>query len=111
MERHYQCMALSTGHLTTADHIALIKESQAGNNRILVRETGLFVKLALPQQCKTNDYEAHIQSELGLFNASAKDASFTTILRYALDNGLALIEFDSDTDTTDFFKLHRGFDL
>ncbi len=88
----YQCFTLSTAHVTPEQRKFLDLNGPVLDNRVFVRDSGWFVKLA---QC---DDFYDLEDELNYFKKIGLSSEHLNVVEHAIREGYGLIEFDCDAD-------------
>ncbi len=96
-EENYRAVAMSTGHLSEADRDALAQAVLDGEQMVLQRRTGFFLKLM-----EDDDEDAEVASG----NYSHGDSeTIKDIIRWAYRRGYRMIEFDCDAQVMPQFPV------
>lgn len=91
VEEHYQVAAMSTSHLTEEDRDALIASIEQGEQMVLQRQAGFFLKLYA--EGSPENYRHGVSDTL------------SDIIRWAVQSGYRMIEFDADADVLPQFPV------
>lgn len=90
-EERYLVVAMSTGHLTKEDRDSLVEAVNDGDQMVLQRRSGFFLKL-FEEESPSNYHHGHSET--------IKD-----IIRWAHQSGYRMIEFDCDAQVLPHFPV------
>lgn len=89
----YRVMAISISHITELDSTFLSKLANDGDNMIMERDSGFFIKL--------------YGDELELNEREELSVSLNKIITHACNHGFQMIEIDQAIPALDIFRVHE----